>query len=65
LRATHSIDLGKSLIDPGNFLLTANAITELATDRKKFESTYGTHFIVGAKTACSMVVNYKKKVVDE
>jgi len=37
LRARHRIDLGKSLIDPSEFVMIKDAIETLATNKELFE----------------------------
>ena len=54
LIATHTIELGKAFIDPSNFILTENAQKLLAIDADEFTKKFGTHFLAGCTTECSM-----------
>ena len=54
LIATHTIDLGKAFIDPSNFICTESASDLLATDAKEFTKKFGSHFLAGCTTECSM-----------
>ena len=60
LIATHVIDLGKAFIDPSNFILTENAQELLAIDSKEFTKKFGTHFLAGCTTECSMQVYFRR-----
>jgi hypothetical protein len=61
LKATHTIDLGKATLNPKNVILTKDARILLATDKKKFTETYGTHFIAGFIKGCDMTVYFRQQ----
>ena len=60
LIATHVIDRGKSYIDPSNFIFTKSAKKLLATNAEKFKKEFGTHFLAGCTTECSMQVYFRR-----
>ena len=61
LRATHEIDLGKTILDPTNLALTKEAQVQLAISQNKFREKFGTHFIAGFTKKCSMDVFFRRK----
>lgn len=64
LIAKHTIDLGKSFINPSSFMLTKDSKRLLSTNYKSFIDTYGTHYIAGAMMGCDMNINIKKTLAD-
>lgn len=65
MTASHSINLGKSLIDPGSFILIKEARKLLATNYDEFIATYGSHYIIGADLGCKVDIIFKKKVRED
>lgn len=62
VNAKHTINLGKSYIEPSSFLVTKNARKLLATKHAAFTKTYGTHYIAGVESSCLLDISLVKKV---
>ena len=65
LKASHTIDKGKSIFHLNNIRMTKEAKIALATDPIGYHNQYGTHFIVGFVKKCTMDVYYRRETESE
>jgi len=60
VKASHTIDLGRSYLNPYTLIFTDSAKNILATNQKLFKQSFGTHFVAGTIMKCGIDIYLKK-----